>query len=55
MFSTEDMARWKQRFIEYCDGKHEKLPGMLIMRDISIAKAGKKISGEADVTKIQDF
>lgn len=52
----DSIEKWKKRFIEYCDKKVDPLPGMQIVRDISLVKAGgKNAIGEAAITKVQDF
>jgi hypothetical protein len=41
--TDEDIQKWTNRFLEYCDKKVLPLPGMQIVRDISLAKSGKKL------------
>ena len=42
----------RQRFVDLCEGRVPK-GGMVLMRDISLAKAGAK--GEFLYNKLQDF
>jgi len=53
--SDEDIKVWSARFVEYCDKKIQPLPGMRIVKDISLVKSGKNLTGEAAITKLQDF
>jgi len=50
---TQELDKYRQRFIDYCDGKIEKIPGMTIMKDLQLAKSNVK--GEKATYKIQDF
>jgi len=52
LINGQDYDKWVERFIEYCEEKKERPPGMAFVRDISLSKSGKKRTGEAAVTKI---
>lgn len=36
-----DIEKWKARFLDYCDKRAQPLPGMQIVKDISLAKKNK--------------
>lgn len=43
----------RERFVDYCEGRRTKMPGMTIMKDLQLAKSN--IKGEKATYKIQDF
>uniref|UniRef100_A0A8D2KWL9 Phytanoyl-CoA dioxygenase, peroxisomal n=1 Tax=Varanus komodoensis TaxID=61221 RepID=A0A8D2KWL9_VARKO len=53
LVSDEDIERFRNAFIKICK-EEVKVPGLMVMRDVSIAKS-KFITSEKIVTKIQDF
>ncbi|XP_015276319.1 PREDICTED: phytanoyl-CoA dioxygenase, peroxisomal [Gekko japonicus] len=53
LVSDEDIARFRDEFARICRGE-VKVPGMVVMRDITIAKS-EFVSDEKAVTKLQDF
>jgi phytanoyl-CoA hydroxylase len=53
LVSDEKLEKFKQRFQKICKEKI-KLPGMTVMKDITIAKS-EYTEGEKAITKIQDF
>ncbi|KAK7499984.1 hypothetical protein BaRGS_00008832 [Batillaria attramentaria] len=53
LVSPEKLERYRQRFGEICQRKVQ-VPGLLIMRDVAIAKS-EFVPGERAITKIQDF
>jgi phytanoyl-CoA hydroxylase len=53
LLPKQDIEKYRQRFVNIANGTVEKVPTMLMMRDIAIAK--KKEMGEMAVTKLQDW
>jgi len=53
LFSLDELKVYADRFQEICEGK-VKVPGMVIMRDVAIAKS-EFVSGQKAVTKIQEY
>jgi len=53
LFSTQELDVYAKRFQEICEGK-VKVPGMVVMRDVAIAKS-EFVSGQKAVTKIQEY
>jgi phytanoyl-CoA hydroxylase len=53
LISSEKLEKYKKRFQEICANKIQ-LPGMLVMKDVTIAKS-EFLDGEKAITKIQDF
>ncbi|KAL8207447.1 UNVERIFIED_CONTAM: hypothetical protein K2H54_056656 [Gekko kuhli] len=53
LVSDEDIACFRDEFARICRGE-VKVPGMLVMRDITIAKS-EFVPDEKAVTKVQDF
>jgi len=53
LLSKEQIAVYRQRFMDYADGKLERPVSMVMMRDVAVAK--KKELGERAITKIQDW
>eukprot|EP00466_Bigelowiella_natans_P003240 jgi/Bigna1/86779/estExt_fgenesh1_pg.C_130232 len=54
LVSDEDIEIYRKRFVEICTNKKERVPSMLVMRDISSTDKANKV-GENAITKIQDF
>lgn len=50
----ENIEKYRQRFMDICNGKAKKSPGLIVMRDVAILKS-EFVSGEKAVTKLQDF
>ncbi|XP_060759635.1 phytanoyl-CoA dioxygenase, peroxisomal isoform X1 [Neoarius graeffei] len=53
LVSEEDINRFSKEFEHICK-RDVKIPGLVIMRDVSIAKS-EFVQGEKAVTKLQDF
>ncbi|GAA6099632.1 phytanoyl-CoA dioxygenase, peroxisomal [Tachysurus ichikawai] len=53
LVSEEDIDRFRNEFERICK-RDVKIPGLVIMRDVSIAKS-EFVQGEKAVTKLQDF
>lgn len=53
LYSPEELKVYYDRFQEICEGK-VKVPGMTIMRDVSIAKS-EYMPGQKAITKIQEY
>ncbi|KAG7320363.1 hypothetical protein KOW79_016216 [Hemibagrus wyckioides] len=53
LVSEEDIDRFRNEFERICT-RDVKIPGLVIMRDVSIAKS-EFVQGEKAVTKLQDF
>jgi len=53
LFSEEELQVYHDRFQEICEGK-VKIPGMVVMRDVAIAKS-EYVAGQKAVTKIQEY
>lgn len=56
LFSEAEMKPWKERFLQVVNGELEPAEGMLVMRDVMVAKgAVTPGSREEAIAKIQDF
>ena len=56
LFSNDELQVWLDRLVALIRGEVPKSDGMLIMRDVMIAKgAVEAVSPEAAIAKIQDF
>lgn len=53
LLSPENVALYTNRFLDIANGKIEKEPSMLMMRDVSVAK--EKRMGDLAITKLQDY
>ncbi|KAK7129698.1 hypothetical protein R3I94_009349 [Phoxinus phoxinus] len=53
LVSDEDIEQFRKAFERICK-REVKVPGLLVMRDVSIAKS-EFVEGEKAVTKLQDF
>ncbi|KAB5542278.1 hypothetical protein PHYPO_G00089810 [Pangasianodon hypophthalmus] len=53
LVSEEDINRFRKEFERICK-RDVKIPGLVVMRDVSIAKS-EFVQGEKAVTKLQDF
>jgi len=55
-FHDEEVRRWDERFVAVASGEAEPPEGMLVMRDVMVAKGAVKPKTRlAGVAKIQDF
>lgn len=56
IFEDEELERWRKRFLQVVNGEVEPAPGMLVMRDVMVAKgAVHPGSREQAIAKVQDF
>ncbi|CAF0907420.1 unnamed protein product [Brachionus calyciflorus] len=53
LISDENIEKFKRRFQKICSEKI-RIPGMTVMKDVSIAKS-EFVEGEKAITKVQDF
>lgn len=55
-FEDDELEGWHKRFLQVVNGEVEPAPGMLVMRDVMVAKgAVRPGSREEAVAKVQDF
>lgn len=55
-FSEDELDIWSQRFVDIAEGKAPRLDGMLVMRDVMVAKGKVEAKTPEQATaKIQDF
>ena len=56
LFEKPELERWVQRFVEIAEGRVAPAPGMLVMRDVMVAKgAVRPTTRLEEIAKIQDF
>jgi phytanoyl-CoA hydroxylase len=56
LFSAAELAVWNERFEDIALGRVEQAPGMLVMRDVMVAKGAVRTASRlAEIAKIQDF
>eukprot|EP00696_Hemimastix_kukwesjijk_P003652 gnl/Hemi2/14467_TR4909_c0_g1_i1.p1 gnl/Hemi2/14467_TR4909_c0_g1~~gnl/Hemi2/14467_TR4909_c0_g1_i1.p1 ORF type:complete len:348 (-),score=84.17 gnl/Hemi2/14467_TR4909_c0_g1_i1:192-1235(-) len=53
LYPLEAIEKYRSRFVAIANGEVERAPGMLVMRDVAIAKL--KGNGEQAITKLQDW
>jgi phytanoyl-CoA hydroxylase len=56
LFKPDQLAVWHQRFREIVSGAVPPAEGMLVMRDVMVAKGAVQVeAGEAQIAKVQDY
>ncbi|MEN8183446.1 MAG: phytanoyl-CoA dioxygenase family protein [Myxococcota bacterium] len=56
LFGRDELSRWSERFLAVVEGQVPPAPGMLVMRDVMVAKgAVQPASRPGAIAKIQDF
>lgn len=56
LFSPGELEAWNKRFLEVVEGRVEPAPGMLVMRDVMVAKGAVTAGSPPEaIAKIQDF
>lgn len=51
---AEEIEKYRQRFLDICDRKVD-VPGLLVMKDVTMVKQGITVTNEMVINKIQDF
>ncbi len=56
LFTASELAVWNERFVDIAEGRVEPAEGMLLMRDVMVAKGVVEAKSRlAEIAKVQDF